>query len=178
MVLDRFDKTILIFSVLVVIWIGSFYLNANNPTDQSKTTQKSVEKELAEQAKAAFIDKIYAQVIALINAAKNQEALLKLEELNRRYPGEAHGLALKGELLQKLDSPAEAAASFVAAIKINGDYIDRNHPRSRRSLIKNLVDANASSFSSQLKKSPENRSLKITVDNFNYLRSRLAGGCE
>jgi tetratricopeptide (TPR) repeat protein len=178
MVLDRFDKTILIFSALVVMGIGSFYIHTNTPSDQAKTTQKSVEKELAEQARDAFIDKIYAQVITLINAAKNQEALLKLEELNRRYPGEAHGLVLKGEILQKLNSPAEAAASFVAAIKINGDYIDRNHPRTRRPLIKSLVDANASSFSSQLKKSPENRSLKITVDNFNYLRSRLAGGCE
>jgi predicted Zn-dependent protease len=176
--MDRFDKIILSLAGLLSVLLIGLQVIHTSASDQSSAPAKALERDLTDQARTAFIEKVYAPVLGLTEAAQYQEALLKLEELNRRYPGEAHGQILKGEILFRMGAPAEAAASFVAGVKLNGDYIDRNHPLSRRKAIMRLIDSSAAQFSDQLKNSPTNPSLKLTVSNFNYLRSRLAGGCE
>jgi predicted Zn-dependent protease len=176
--MDFFDRTILLLTGLLLVLLAGLQIAHTTTSEQSSTPSRTLERDLADQARTAFIEKVYAPVLGLMEAAQYQEALLKLEELNRRYPGEAHGQILKGEILFRMGAPAEAAASFVAGVKLNGDYIDRNHPLSRRKVMVRLIDSSAAQFSDRLNSSPANPSLKLTVSNFNYLRSRLAGGCE
>ena len=176
--IDAFDWVLIVLAGVLVAYLAVQQVTDRNTPGQQGASAKTLERELAEQARTAFIEKIYAPVMELMKSGQYQEALLKLEELNNRYPGEAHGQILRGEILYRMGAPEEAAASFVAGIKTNGDYIDKHSPLSKRTVIKAFVDKYATQFSGQLKNSPDNPALKKTVNDFNYLRSRLAGGCE
>jgi Flp pilus assembly protein TadD len=174
---DRFDKILLSFLVLSIIALA-VYSAWSLPAKTTAIETRSMERELAAQARVGLLEKLYEPVTGAMQAGQYQEALLKLEEVNTRYPGEAHGFILKGEILYRMGVLDGAAAGFVRGIKLNGDYIDKNSPFSKRDIIKVLVDKSLSPAQSAYKNSPSNPALKENLANINYLRSRLAGGCE
>lgn len=177
MKLDRFDKILLFLlaiaaSALVVYSAGSF------PAKTTAIETRSMERELAAQARAGLLEKLYAPVTGAMQAGQYQEALLKLEEVISRYPGDAHGFILKGEILCRMGVLDGAAAGFVRGVKLNGDYIDKNSSFSKRDTISVLVEKSLPSAQSAYKSSRSNPALKENLANLNYLKSRLAGGCE
>jgi hypothetical protein len=105
-------------------------------------------------------------------------ALLKLDELNRSYPNEAHGFILKGEILAGMGTLDEAVVNFARGIRLNGDYLDRKSPLSRRPEIQKVADDALRVVGDRARANPGNRSTAESLKNINYLRSRLAGGCE
>lgn len=139
---------------------------------------KALEREMAYYARVELINKLYGPVENLRSAGSNQEALLKLDELNRKYPGEAHGHILQGLILQDMGAPDEAVTSFVEGVRLNGDYVDDKSPLSRRREIQQLVDSGVRGVSARAAANPGNRTLAGLVQKVNYLKSRLAGGCE
>jgi hypothetical protein len=72
----------------------------------------------------------------------------------------------------------EAVSSYVEGIKLNGDYVDRKSPLSRRPEIQRLVDEGLKRLASRAAANPDNRSLAASRQKIYYLKSRLAGGCE
>jgi len=177
MKLDRFDKILLSFLAITVIALA-VYSARSFPEKTTAIETRSMERELAAQARVGLLEKLYAPVTGAMQAGQYQEALLKLEEVNTRYPGEAHGFILKGEILYRMGVPDGAAAGFVRGIKLNGDYIDKNSPFSKRDIITVLVDKSLPPAQSAYKSSHPNPALKENLSNLNYLKSRLAGGCE
>lgn len=139
---------------------------------------KSLERELAYRAKVQLIAEIYAPVELLHKEGKNQNALLKLDELIIKYPSEAHGHILQGGILLEMGAFDEALSSYVAGIKLNGDYLDPKSPLSRRTEIQKLVDDGLKSVGQRLAANPGNTSIASSRQKLNYLKSRLAGGCE
>ncbi|HZV82491.1 MAG TPA: hypothetical protein VFF53_10035 [Geobacteraceae bacterium] len=177
MKLDRFDKTLAVLLILSVVGGGYLALVAF-PGKITAIETRNMEKELATQARLTLLDKLYSPVTAALQGGQLQEALLKLEEVNVRYPGEAHGYILKGEILEKMGLADQAAANFVQGIKLNGDYIDRRSPVTRRDIIKKIVDNRLAAAVNAYRSTPGNSTLKESLTNLNYLKSRLAGGCE
>jgi tetratricopeptide (TPR) repeat protein len=177
MKLDRFDKILLSFLVITVIALA-VYSAGSLPAKTTAVETRSMERELAAQARVGLLEKLYAPVTGAMQAGQYQEALLKLEEVNTRYPGEAHGFILKGEILYKMGVSDGAAAGFVRGVKLNGDYIDKNSPFSKRDTIAILVEKSLPAALSAYKSSNSNPALKENLANLNYLKSRLAGGCE
>ncbi|HEY3309006.1 MAG TPA: hypothetical protein VGJ93_11175 [Desulfuromonadaceae bacterium] len=180
MKIDKFDKLLglLLASVLIalvlVLWQGS---------DRQAGTAKAVadrvmERELTYQARVALLQKLYGPVDELRRKGELQTALLKLDEVSRQYPGEAHGHVLQAEILHEMGVLEEALASYVAGIRLNGEYIDRKSPLSRREAISRLVTEGERDIVSRAKANPANRTLATALTNINYLKSRLAGGCE
>jgi cytochrome c-type biogenesis protein CcmH/NrfG len=133
---------------------------------------------MAYQARVSLLQKIYEPVEELVRAGELQRALFKLDELAQNYPSEAHGRILKGEILQKMDAPDEALHSYVDAVRLNGDYLDRKSPLSRRAEIQLVAEEGVRTISARLRANPDNSSLAASLKDVNYLRSRLAGGCE
>jgi len=177
MKLDRFDKILL--SLLAITVVALVVYSARSfPEKTTAIETRSMERDLAAQARVGLLEKLYAPVTGAMQAGQKQEALLKLEEVNTRYPGEAHGFILKGEILYRMGILDGAAAGFVRGIKLNGDYIDKNSPFSKRNVIAILVEKSLPTALSAYKNSPSNPVLKENVANLNYLKSRLAGGCE
>jgi tetratricopeptide (TPR) repeat protein len=177
MTFDRFDKSLtLLLAVAIVGAIG--YSAASLPGKTTIIDSRNMEKELAAQARQVLLDKLFAPVTASMQAERYQEALLRLEEINARYPGEAHGFIVKGEILYRLGTPDGAAAAFVRGVKLNGDYIDRHSPVTRRAVIEKLVESSFPKTVAAFRASSGNPALKENLANLNYLKSRLAGGCE
>jgi hypothetical protein len=174
---DRFDK--ILFFLLVVAFAGlAISVVRTLPGKTTAVDTKSMERELATQARIALIDRLYTPVTVAMQAGQYQEALLKLEEINVHYPGEAHGFVLKGEILGRLGSTDGAVAAFVRGVKLNGDYIDKRSQVSRRSIIEKLVEVSLPQAAASYKSAPGNPAMKENLANVNYLKSRLAGGCE
>lgn len=174
---DRFDRLMIVFFLLTLVGL-SLLLSRTIPERTTKIETKNMERELAAQARQTLLDKLYSPVTASIQGGQMQEALLKLEEINVRYPGEAHGYILKGEIFDRLGVPDKAAASLVQGVKLNGDYIDKRSTVSRRELISRLVETSLPAAVTAYRNSPGNAAMKENLANLNYLKSRLAGGCE
>jgi len=177
MTLDRYDR-ILISLLILVLAGGTFLVVRSLPGKTTAIETRNMEKEMAAQARLTLLDKLYSPVTGAMQGGQYQEALLKLEEVNVRYPGEAHGFILKGEILDRMGLADQAAASFVQGVKLNGDYIDRRSPVARREIISRIVASRLPAVSASYRSAPGNPSLKENLANLNYLKSRLAGGCE
>lgn len=177
---DIFDKFCWLLLVVTVVSLGWFtYVGGSKGGERSTAgSGKALERELAYRARVELIEKLYAPIETLRKEGNAQTALLKLDELFRKYPGEGHGYILQGEILSGMGAYDEALASYVEGVRINGDYIDSKSPLSRRKEIQNLLDQSVNSISRRASANPDNRSLKASREKINYLKSRLAGGCE
>jgi tetratricopeptide (TPR) repeat protein len=179
MTLDRFDRFHGLLLLLVAGGLVLLLTVAESGGGRSAAgVDKAMEQALDYQARVAFVQKLYGPVEDLRRDGQLQQALLKLDELERRYPGEAHGYILRGEILARMGVLAEAVASYVAALRLNGDYVDARSPLSRQTEIRQMVDDGLRILGGQARSHPENVSLAAAVKNVHYLQSRLAGGCE
>lgn len=177
---DTFDKLYGLFLLTVIIAIAALLYFDGEPGKEKRTvgSNKSLERELANQARIDLIAKLYAPVETLRKEGNNQTALMKLDELLRKYPGEGHGHILQGEILLGMGAFDEAVSSFVEGVKLNGDYVDAKSSLTRRSVIQRLVDDGLKDIAQRVAANPDNRSLTASRQKLNYLKSRLAGGCE
>ncbi len=180
MINDRFDR--LLWLLLIVAVTALVVLLGIAPQGGARNgstgVSKAMEREMAHQARTALLQKIYGPVESLHQAGNFQGALLKLDELARAYPGEAHGHILQGEILHGMGALEEAVASYVEGVKLNGEYVDGKSPLSRRKEVQQLVDEGMRTIGSRAKSNPGNRSVAAALRNVYYLQSRLAGGCE
>ncbi|WP_152609958.1 hypothetical protein [Geobacter sp. OR-1] len=135
------------------------------------TGGRANDQKLLREARILIIQRRYEPVETLIKLGQNQQALLKLEEISRSYPADPHAYILRGELLSAMGAPAEAASSFAQGVKLEGGYVDKNSPLSKRAAISRLVEA-------ELSKPNPGSSPQSRINDIRYLQSRLAGGCE
>jgi len=176
---DTFDKMTWALLLLVIAALAALLATSHGAGDgKSAGLGKAAEREMAYRARVELIGKLYGPVEELRKAGRNQEALLKLDELIRNYPGEAHGHILQGEILREMGALDEAVASFEAGVKLNGDYVDEKSPLSRRRAIEAIVAEGEKVIGGRAAVNPGNRSLAASLRKVNYLKSRLAGGCE
>lgn len=176
---DYFDK--ILWSLLIVAAVSMvvlFVTNAGRGSVKAGGLDKAVEREMSYRARLELINKLYAPVEELRHSGNNQAALLKLDELIRKYPGEAHGHIIQGGILKEMGAFDEALSSYVAGVKLNGDYLDEKSPLSKRREIQQLVDDGVKNIRVRDTANPDNRTVAASLAKINYLKSRLAGGCE
>ncbi|MFH1020247.1 MAG: hypothetical protein V1782_06490 [Pseudomonadota bacterium] len=180
MKIDKFDKLlwlllgIVLVALSLLLWQGSH----RNGASGKGVADRAMERELTYQARIALVQKLYGPVEELRHKGELQSALLKLDELARLYPGEAHGYILQAEILQQMGIIEAALANYVAGIRLDGDYVDKKSPLSRREEINRLVTEAERTIGSRAAATPSNRTLAVARKDLNYLKSRLAGGCE
>ena len=178
---DRFDKILcglLAVTLIALAAVLSGFGNDGRTGEPAAGPDKALEREMAYQARVNLLQQLYGPVETLQRAGQPQQALFKLDELTRSYPQEAHGYILKGAILFELGALDEALAAYVEGLRRNGDYVDRKSPLSRRAAIQQVVDGGLPQVAARARANPGNRSLVVAQQNLNYLRSRLAGGCE
>ena len=138
---------------------------------------KAMARDMAYQAKVSFLERLYAPVTALQQAGDSPGALLKLDELSRRYPDEGHGELLRGEILLQLQALPQAIEHLAQAVRMNGDYVDQQSPLSRRPLIARLLSEELPRLKQAVQTQTSNGG-QTTLKNLFYLQGRMAGGCE
>lgn len=181
MLKDRYDwihvSLLAVVLAVLAIMLGGKGVITNKQSGKA-SPDKALERAIAYQARVEFLRKTYAPVESLRSAGRYQEALFKLDELAEQYPNEAHGRILKGEILYGMGALGESVASFVEGVRLNGDYVDRKSPLSRRGEIGRVAEDGLKIIGAKARANPDNRSIVESQKNVNYLRSRLAGGCE
>lgn len=175
---DRLHVLGLIGVVAALAWFLIAGVPGASGARQASGIERAMERELAYQARAAFLQQIYGPVQDLRLQGKAQQALLMLEQLNRTYAGEAHGFVLKGLILHEQGVLEEAVASFVQGLRLNGDYVDQRSPLNERPRIQKAVEEGLTVLSERARANPDNPSVAAALRNVYYLQSRLAGGCE
>jgi tetratricopeptide (TPR) repeat protein len=177
---DVFDKLCWLLLITAVVSLAVLLGLDGGPGREKRAAgpNKALERELAYRGRVELITQLYAPVENLRKEGNSQTALLKLDELIRKYPAEAHGHILQGEILLGMGAFDEAVSSYVEGVKLNGDYVDAKSPLSRRTEIQRLVEAGLKSIGQRASANPGNRSLAASREKVNYLKSRLAGGCE
>jgi hypothetical protein len=180
MKIDKFDKLLWLLLGVVLVTLAILLLPGahRDGTPTGGVAGRAMERELTNQARVALVQKLYGPVEEYRRKGELQTALLKLDELSRQYPGEAHGHIIQGEILQQMGVLEAALASYVAGVRLNGEYVDRKSPLSRRAEIERLVTEGERSIVGRARTNPSNRTLGAALGNINYLKSRLAGGCE
>lgn len=176
---DRFDILlgVLLLSCAVAI-VGLLAGSGSQASQRDLALDKALEQEIAYQAKVSFLERVYAPVIELRAQGQNESALLKLDELSRQYPAEAHGELLRGEILLQFGAKQKAIAHLARAVRMNGDYVDRHSPLSRRELIDPLLDRELVEMKQQADANPESSTVRAALKDLYYLQGRMAGGCE
>lgn len=177
---NSFDRFLWVSLALVVVGLVLVVATAPRRSAQAdgQALDRALERTLAYQARVALIKELYGPVEALRQTGQSQSALLKLAEIEKSYPGEAHGQILKGEIQAQLGALDEAVASYAAAVRLSGDYVERDSPLSQRDEIQQLVNDGLKRVGARLAEHPDNRSAQGTMKQLYYLQSRLAGGCE
>src|SRR6185369_6590596 len=177
---DAFDKllwlllAVVLIALTLLVWQGAHRAGASG----KGVADRAMERELTYQARIALVQKLYGPVEDLRRKGELQAALLKLDELARLYPGEAHGYMLQAEILQQMGVIETALTNYVAGIRLDGDYVDKKSPLSRREEISRFVTEAERTIGGKAAANPSNRTLAVARKDLNYLKSRLAGGCE
>ena len=180
MLRDRFDQ-LMIIALLAVLAFAAVLMVGAGPREDSrgaKAVNRQLERDILHQARADFIERHYSPVIALRNSGSLPDALLKLEELSRTLPGEAHNDLLSGDILLRMGHFDRALSKLATAVRRNADYVDAVSPLSQRPLIESAVSEGLPLIRDRLRVQPENRTLAQVLKDGYYLKSRLAGGGE
>jgi len=177
---DAFDRLCWLCLITVIVSLTALlYVNGSSGSEKRAAgPSKALERELAYRARVELITNLYSPIESLHKEGNNQTALLKLDELIRKYPGEGHGHILQGKILLGMGAFDEAVSSYMEGVKLNGDYVDAKSPLSRRVEIQRIVDEGLKNIGLRATANPGNSSLAAARQKLNYLKSRLAGGCE
>ncbi|TLM67236.1 MAG: hypothetical protein FDZ69_04930 [Deltaproteobacteria bacterium] len=180
MLRDRFDRFAVLALLLVVGALGALLVTARPSAGRQagSAPDRQVERELLAQARVAFLDRHYGPVTALRDRGELQSALLKLEELDRRFPGEPHGALLRGDILYRMGLIDRAVASLAVAVRGNGDYLDASGPLNQRELVTVAAEQGIPLLRDRVRAQPDDRQAAAVLRDAYYLKSRLAGGCE
>jgi predicted Zn-dependent protease len=180
MLRDRFDQLMIVSLAMVLVFTG-ILLASTGPRDDNRalaSLNRQLEQEMLYQARVAFIERNFSSVITLRDSGALQEALLKLEELGRKLPGEAHSDLLRGDILLRMGQVDRALTKLASAVRHNADYVDSASPLSQRPLIESAVSEGLPLVRDRLRSQPDNQSMALVLKDGYYLQSRLAGGCE
>jgi len=180
MKIDKFDRVLWLLLGVVLVTLTLLLLQGGRRDNAQArgVVDRAMEREMTYQARVALLQKLYGPVEEYRRKGELQTALLKLDELSSRYPGEAHGYIIQGEILQQMGALEAALASYVSGVRLDGEYVDRKSPLSRREQIDRLVAEGERGIGIRARANPTNRALATVLGNINYLKSRLAGGCE
>lgn len=166
---DIFDR--LLLTAFVVTCAALLYIAVASPANRS--TAVTDDKALAREGQLLLIKTLYDPLEKLIADGHYQSALLQLEELAKKYPGEPTGLLLRGRIQAARGALPEAVAGYSAAVRANGSFVDARSPLSRRDEIAALVAS-----ASQAANDTGSAEAHQFRQHLYYLKSRLAGGCE
>ena len=172
---DLTDKILWLLLLLTAVALAVILLSSASSTVAGRggSIDKAVEREILAQGRMALLQKLYGPAEQLLAAGQHQAALLKLEEVGRSYPAEAHGMMLRGEILLRMGAFDAAVASLAKGVELNGEYVDELSPLSRREQIEEVVKKGVADM-----KTTSHNSEKELHKKLFYLQSRLAGGCE
>jgi len=179
-IMDRLDKFNIIIIVLIsLITIGM--LANQQITERSQDnpgTNSKAEKERYFAEQMALNAKIYQEVTSLNEKGLYDEAMTKLQEVMKTYPGRAQSNVYMAQLSLKTGKLADAIHNYRVAVENDPDYLDKETPLFIGHEMKGLVTESLDKFGREVKLKPNDKAVRDVLEDLYYLQRRLAGGCE
>ena len=179
-IMDRLDKFNIIIIVLISLITIGMLVNQEiierrqgNPGVDSKAEK---ERYYAEQM--ALNEKIYQEVISLKKQGLYDEAMTKLQEVMKTYPGRSQSYVYMAQLSLKSGKLGDAIHNYRLAVENDPDYLDKKTPLFIGREIKTLVTESLEKFGREIKLKPNDQTVRNVLQDLYYLQRRLAGGCE
>jgi tetratricopeptide (TPR) repeat protein len=177
--MDRFDK----FNITVIALISLITIGMLANQEIIKRRLGVDEAEAAEMAlyyaeKMALNAKIYQEVISLKEQELYDEAMTKLQDIMKTYPGKPHSYVHLAELSLKSGKLADTIHNYRLAVEKDPDYMDKKTPLFIGHDVKELVKESLPKFGREKELKPNDITVKNTLKDLYYLQRVLAGGCE
>jgi tetratricopeptide (TPR) repeat protein len=177
--MDRFDK----FNITVLVLISLITIGMLVNQEIIKRRQGNHEAAAAEKTRyyaeqMALNAKIYQEVISLKEQEHYDEAMTKLQEVMKTYPGRSQSYVYMAQLSLKSGKLADTIHNYRLAVENDPDYLDKKTPLFIGSEIRALVTESLEKFGREVKLKPNDKAVRNTLTDLYYLQRRLAGGCE
>ena len=177
--MDRFDKlNIALIAIISLITIGMLanqeIIKRRLGLDEAAAAERA--RYYAEQM--ALNAKIYQEVISLKEEEHYDEAMTKLEDVMKTYPGRAQSYVYKAQLSLKSGKLGDTIHNYRLAVENDLDYLDKKTPLFIGHEIKGLVKESLEKFGREVKLKPNDEEVRNTLKDLYYLQRILAGGCE
>jgi len=177
---DTFDLLMIAALAGVLLGLLVLLLGAGGGTGGAPSVayQAALQQKLQRQARLEQLESMYAPVQEALAAQRPADALLALDEIARGYPGEPHGLMLRGEIQLALGATYEGVENVAGAVRRDGEYLEKGGALSRRGLLERLVETELPRLQEANRASAPSPAAQRALQELRYLQSRLAGGCE
>ncbi len=134
--------------------------------------QKSYEELLAKNAE------IYGELDALLEQKQFSTVEEKLQEIKTAHPENPHSFIYDAQLQYGQGQLAQAIHSYRMAVDLDPDYVDKKTPLFISPEIMALITEARGKLSREKKLKPNDKSIKLALEDLYYLQRRIAGGCE
>ena len=177
--MDRFDKfNIAVIAIISLITIGMLANQEIIKRRLGVDEAEAAEMALYYAEKMALNAKIYQEVISLKEEEHYDEAMTKLEDVMKTYPGRAQSYVYKAQLSLKSGKLGDTIHNYRLAVENDLDYLDKKTPLFIGHEIKGLVKESLEKFGREVKLKPNDEEVRNTLKDLYYLQRILAGGCE
>ena len=177
--MDRFDKfNITVIALISLITIGMLANQEIIKRRLGLDEAAAAERTLYYAEQMALNAKIYQEVISLKEEEHYDEAMTKLEDVMKTYPGRAQSYVYMAQLSFKSGKLADTIHNYRLAVENDLDYLDKKTPLFIGHEIKALVTESLEKFGREVKLKPNDKAVRNTLEDLYYLQRILAGGCE
>jgi tetratricopeptide (TPR) repeat protein len=178
-IMDRLDKfNIAIIVLISLVTIGMLVNREITEKRQGNHEAAAAEKAIYYAEQMALNAKIYQEVISLKEQELNDEAMTKLQEVMKAYPGRSQSYVYMAQLSLKSGKLADTIHNYRLAVESDPDYLDKKTPLFIGREIKALVSESLEKFGREVKLKPNDKAVRNALEDLYYLQRRLAGGCE
>jgi tetratricopeptide (TPR) repeat protein len=106
------------------------------------------------------------------------EAMAELKDIMKKYPDKPRAHVYLAQLYLEQGGLGDAIHSYRQAVEMEPDYVDERTPLFIGDKIRGLVTEGREKFAREKALKPEDKEIKMALEDIYYLQSRLAGGCE
>ena len=173
--MDRLDKFSL-FAMIVLLMtslalMGNHMGEAQSPHDDEQNVTSQGDVGTPETA-----HKI-GSIRDLLEGGNLSGAETLTRELIKEYPLEGDPRVLMGDIFMRKHEPIMAVLEYKEAIDKNPDYLDRKTPVFQGKKMEVAVKEALAEIERNIKKNPDDATMKQYRKGVYYLQRRLAGGC-
>jgi tetratricopeptide (TPR) repeat protein len=177
--MDRFDKfNITVIALISLITIGMLANQEIIKRRLGLDEAAAAERALYYAEQMALNAKIYQDVISLKEQELYDEAMTKLQEVMKAYPGKAQSYVYLAQLSLESGKLADSIHNYRLAVENDPDYMDKKTPMFIGHEVKELVKESLPKFGREKKLKPKDKEVRNTLEDLYYLQRVLAGGCE
>ena len=177
--MDRFDKfNITVIALISLITIGMLANQEIIKRRLGLNEAAAAERALYYAEQMALNAKIYQDVISLKEQELYNEAMTKLQEVMKTYPGRSQSYVYMAQLSLKSGKLADTIHNYRLAVENDPDYMDKKTPMFIGHEVKELVKESLPKFGREKKLKPNDKEVRNTLEDLYYLQRVLAGGCE